>query len=165
MPALLILDGLEVLCPAAAAAVDPGLVEPGGDALTAWLCDTLSALRAPSRTPLPGKMKPSELRSLTEGATQGSSLMLTVRSSMGLRMTSGGCSSSVTNLAVVVVATCGDAAELAQPLRAAGRLDVVVPLPVPGPAQREAILAADLSARGVSLPKSELQVGWCQVYA
>lgn len=54
MPALLILDGLEVLCPAAAAAGDPGLVEPGGDALTAWLCDTLSALRAPSRTPLPG---------------------------------------------------------------------------------------------------------------
>jgi hypothetical protein len=54
MPALLVLDGLEVLCPAAAAAGDPGLVEPGGDALTAWLCDTLSALRGPSRMPLPG---------------------------------------------------------------------------------------------------------------
>jgi hypothetical protein len=54
MPALLILDGLEVLCPAAAAAGDPGLVEPGGDALTAWLSDVLSSLRAPSRMPLPG---------------------------------------------------------------------------------------------------------------
>jgi hypothetical protein len=69
------------------------------------------------------------------------------------------------NCAVVVVATCGDAAELAQPLRAAGRLDLVVPLPVPGPAQREAILAADLAGRGVSLLASELQVGRCLVYA
>jgi hypothetical protein len=69
------------------------------------------------------------------------------------------------NRAVVVVATCGDAAELAQPLRAAGRLDAVVPLPVPGPAQREAILAADLAGRGVSLPKSDLQVDWSPMYA
>lgn len=54
MPALLILDGLEVVCPAAASGGDPGLVEPGGDALVAWLCDVLAALRSPSRPPLPG---------------------------------------------------------------------------------------------------------------
>ncbi len=54
MPSLLILDGLEVVCPAAAAGGDPGLVDPGEGALAAWLCDALSALRAPSRPPLPG---------------------------------------------------------------------------------------------------------------
>ncbi len=59
---------------------------------------------------------------------------------------------------MVVVATCGDAAELAEPLRASGCLDAVVALPAPGPAQREAILAAELASRGVSLPQAELQV-------
>lgn len=59
---------------------------------------------------------------------------------------------------MVVVATCNDAAELAEPLRAAGRLDALVSLPAPGPAQREAILAADLASRGVTLPAAELQV-------
>lgn len=60
--------------------------------------------------------------------------------------------------AVVVVATCNDAAELAEPLRAAGRLDAMISLPAPGPAQQEAILAADLEARGMFLPPYELQV-------
>lgn len=63
MPALLILDGLEVVCPAVAAGADPGLVEPGGDALVAWLCDVLAALRAPSRPPVPGAV--SQFRPVT----------------------------------------------------------------------------------------------------
>lgn len=117
MPALLILDGLEVVCPTVAAGGDPGLVEPGGDALVAWLCDVLAALRAPSRLPVP----------------------------------------------VVVVATCNDAAELAEPLRAAGRLDALISLPAPGPAQREAILTADLVSRGVTLPAGELQAAAAQM--
>jgi hypothetical protein len=54
MPALLILDGIEAVCPAAQNGGDPGAVEPGGDALAAWLADVLAALRAPSRPTLPG---------------------------------------------------------------------------------------------------------------
>ena len=54
MPALLILDGLEVVCPAAAAAGDPGAVDPADGALVAWLVDVLAALRSPCRPPLPG---------------------------------------------------------------------------------------------------------------
>lgn len=60
--------------------------------------------------------------------------------------------------AVVVVGTCKDSSEVAEPLRAAGRLDVVVSLPTPGAEQRAAMLAADLEVRGAHLPQAELQV-------
>lgn len=157
MPALLILDGLEVVCPAVPRGGDPGLVEPGGDALVAWLCDVLTALRAPSRPPVPGAAAWHELLEMARFHV----VHACPTTSCTIMWFSASFSHVFAHLtaAVVVVATCNDVAELAEPLRAAGRLDAVILLPAPGPAQREAILAADLAARGLSLPQAELQVG------
>ena len=54
MPSLLVLDDLDLLCPAASA--DPGAppAAPHSDALVQWLCDVLDALRPPDDLPYPG---------------------------------------------------------------------------------------------------------------
>ncbi len=54
MPSLLVLDDLDLLCPAASA--DPGAPPspPHADALVQWLSDVLDALRPPDDLPYPG---------------------------------------------------------------------------------------------------------------
>lgn len=60
---------------------------------------------------------------------------------------------------MVVVGTCKDAADVAEPLRAAGRLDSTVGLPATSADQRAFMIAADLGARGAHLPLADIQVG------
>lgn len=54
MPALLVLDDLDVLCPAPAK--DPNVMLPphGNEQLLQWLCDIMNALRPPHALPSPG---------------------------------------------------------------------------------------------------------------
>ena len=60
--------------------------------------------------------------------------------------------------------TCLDAASLAAPLRAPGRLDCTIELPPPGSRERSSILAASLDAAGAAYQQSDLQVpyGMCK---
>ncbi|KAK9829370.1 hypothetical protein WJX72_005440 [[Myrmecia] bisecta] len=58
---------------------------------------------------------------------------------------------------VAVCATCNDAAELAAPLRAAGRLDCTLRLPTPGTTERASILQTGLVQRGVNFQPHNLQ--------
>lgn len=60
--------------------------------------------------------------------------------------------------AVVVCATCAEASSLPACLRAPGRLDATVALPPPGTAGRAGMLAAELSARGLTFASEDLQV-------
>ena len=56
MPSLLVLDDLDLLCPAPSA--DPGAPPqpPHADALVQWLTDVLDALRPPDGLPYPGEI-------------------------------------------------------------------------------------------------------------
>ena len=61
-------------------------------------------------------------------------------------------------VAVVVCATCSEAAALPVALRLPGRLDHEVALPLPGAAGRLGMLTAELAARGLSSSRDDLQV-------
>lgn len=54
MPALLVLDDLDALCPTPSQ--DPSQLPPppGAEMLLQWLCDVLDALRPPDALPYPG---------------------------------------------------------------------------------------------------------------
>ena len=125
MPSLLILDDLDVLCPAEAAGAD-GAASSADPALLAWLCDLLDHLATPS---------------LDWGR---------------LSVESGGLGGALWP-PLAVAATCRDAAALAAPLRAAGRLDHTVALPPPTAESRAAILGAAAGARGAQLGVQQLQ--------
>lgn len=59
---------------------------------------------------------------------------------------------------LAVAATCKDAAALAAPLRAAGRLDCSIALPAPTADSRAAILASAAATRGVQLEAQHLRL-------
>ena len=61
-------------------------------------------------------------------------------------------------VAVVVCATCSEAATLPGPLRVASRLDCEVSLPLPGAAGRLGMLTAELAARGLASSPNDLKV-------
>ena len=132
LPSLLVLDDLDMLCPAEAAGADGGATS-ADPALVAWLCDLLDHLAAPSpdwgRLPLAGQPTASGGPSPASAMQLGAALWPPL----------------------AVAATCKDAAALAAPLRAAGRLDHVVSLPPPTAESRAAILAAAAAGRGVQL--------------
>ncbi len=60
-------------------------------------------------------------------------------------------------VAVVVCATCSEAAALPAPLRLPGRLDSEVALPLPGAVGRLGMLTAELAARGLTSSRDDLQ--------
>eukprot|EP00887_Chlorella_sp_A99_P002124 scaffold21.g2124.t1 len=159
MPALLVLDNLDVLCPAEALGADGGTT--GGDpALVAWLCDVLDHLAAPSGewgsvATAPGAGDSGAGGASGDGASCGSS----EGSGQDGAPRSGGSLAADTPAAatrvqlwppLVVAATCKDVAEVAASLRAAGRLDHTVSLPAPGADSRAAMLEAGLRSRGAA---------------
>ena len=125
LPSLLVLDDLDVLCPAEAAGAD-GAASSADPTLLAWLCDLLDHLATPS---------------LDWGR---------------LPVESGGLGGALWP-PLAVAATCRDAAALAAPLRAAGRLDHTVSLPAPTAESRAAILGAAAGARGARLGAQQLR--------
>ena len=56
MPSLLVLDDLDLLCPAASADSGAPPAPPHADALVQWLTDVLDALRPPDGLSYPGAM-------------------------------------------------------------------------------------------------------------
>ena len=60
--------------------------------------------------------------------------------------------------AVAVCATCPEPAAILAELRAPGRLDHVVRVPAPGPAERISMMAAGLLAAGATFDIKDLKV-------
>ncbi len=157
LPSLLVLDDLDVLCPAEGAGAD-GAASSADPALVTWLCDLLDFLSTPSpdwgRLPLPGATRDGEA-----GLAAAAAAAQAARSDGKLLPSGGVCGSLGAPLwpPLAVAATCRDPAVLAAPLRAAGRLDHTVTLPAPSAESRAAILEAAAAARGVQLAPRHLR--------
>lgn len=150
LPALLIFDDLDVLCPAEAAGAD-GAASSADPALVAWLADLLDHLAAPS--PDWGRLPQASSAGSNGSYSSGS----------------GGSSKAQPAAAppqlgpalwppLAVAATCRDASALAAPLRAAGRLDHIVTLPAPTAESRAAILSSAAATRGAQLDAAHLRL-------
>lgn len=157
LPSLLVLDDLDVLCPAEGAGAD-GAASSADPALVTWLCDLLDFLATPSpdwgRLPLPGATRDGEA-----GLTAAAAAAEAARSNGKMLPSGGVCGSLGAPLwpPLAVAATCRDPAVLTAPLRAAGRLDHTVTLPAPSAESRAAILEAAAAARGVQLAPRHLR--------
>lgn len=142
LPSLLVLDDLDVLCPAEGSGAD-GEAGSADPALVTWLCDLLDHLATPSpdwgTLPLPAASPAGE----TPAAGSNGNLLPIGSAGSGL--------GAPLWPPLAVAATCRDPLALAAPLRAAGRLDHAVTLPAPSADSRAAILGAAAAARGVQL--------------
>ncbi|KAL4452226.1 hypothetical protein ABPG75_007888 [Micractinium tetrahymenae] len=161
LPSLLVLDDLDVLCPAEASGAD-GAASSADPALVTWLCDLLDHLSTPSpdwgRLPLPEAVSDSagDPAGVAAAAAAAAAAAGSNNASNGSLLPSSSSSSSSSWGGplwppLAVAATCRDPAALAAPLRAAGRLDHSVTLPAPSAESRAAILGAAVAARGAHL--------------
>ena len=175
MPSLLVLDDLDLLCPAPSA--DPGVppAPPHADALVQWLTDVLDALRPADGLPYPGARSQSDAWPLCISGwhLRGlSSANVHKRASAPLQHgvplmrkrpevpspVWHGCLDRSWVGAVVVCATCSEAAALPAPLRLPGRLDHDVALPLPDASGRLGMLTAELASRGLTSAQDDLHV-------
>lgn len=162
LPALLIFDDLDVLCPAEAAGAD-GAASSSDPALVAWLADLLDHLAAPSpdwgRLPLTVSMAGgSSSTGASSSGNSGSSSSANASSSKAWPAAAPPQLGPALWPPLAVAATCRDAAALAAPLRAAGRLDHIVTLPAPTAESRAAILSGAAVARGAQLDAAHLRL-------
>lgn len=142
LPALLVFDDLDVLCPAESAGAD-GAATSADASLVTWLCDLLDWLASPSPEDW-GRLAPAMGGAPDAAGNVGGS--------------SGGSNGPALWPPLAVAATCKDAATLAAPLRAAGRLDHTVSLPAATVESRAAMLASAAAARGAHMEAHHLRL-------
>ena len=153
LPSLLGLDDLDVLCPAEAAGAD-GAASASDPALVSWLAELLDHLAAPSpdwgRLPAAGQGAPTSSGSSGSSSCGGAAMRWPAAAAPDV--------GAALWPPLAVAATCRDAAALAAPLRAAGRLDHMVTLPAPTAESRAAILRAAAAVHGTQLEAAHLRL-------